>query len=225
MAVQQTIQRLYVIDSFCSLKPMSIVAADRENRLPDEKTPIIPYQFSQTTARLLLRPLNMNDHPIWKETQINLPQSNNPWAIQPTPKENLTRKHFRQLLEAKRLDWGLDRSYYFAAFEQSTHQWIGQISLMDISRAIFQNAYIGYTIHTPYWRRGYGTEMLNAALKIAFSTLKLHRVEAGISPKNIPSIRLVEKVGFRFEGLSRKRLFFDGQWCDMNIYALTSEEV
>ena len=184
----------------------------------------IPYSFSHTTERLLLRGLTMNDHSIWKETHLNLPKSDNPWAIQPRTEDKLTRKAYRQWQVSTQEDWQRDQNYYFAAFERETHHMIGQISLMDISRAIFQNAYVGYTVFTPYWRKGYGTEMLNGAIDIAFQNLKLHRIEAGIDPQNTPSICLVENIGFRFEGLSRNRLYFKDQWRDMRIYAFTTED-
>ncbi len=53
----------------------------------------------------------------------------------------------------------------------------------------------------------------------------LHRIEINIRPENGPSIRVVEKVGFRYEGLRERYLHIDGDWRDHVSYALTVEEV
>ena len=192
--------------------------------MSSDTSPVLPTQFSYTSQRLLLRPHSINDHSVWRETFLNLPQTDNHWAIQPQPEEKLTRKSLRKQIAQHAEDWINDHSYFFAAFDKVSHQLIGQISLMDISRAIFQNAYVGYTVHPPHWRKGYGKEMLMAAIDIAFKHLKLHRIEAGIAPENTASIHLAESAGLRFEGLSQKRLFHKGEWCDMLLYAATAED-
>ena len=102
---------------------------------------------------------------------------------------------------------------------------VGRASLMDISRGLFQNAYLGYHIYSPFWGQGYGRELVSATIDIAFHDLKLHRIEAGIEPDNVPSIALAESLNMRHEGLSARRLYLRGQWVDVSIYALTAEEV
>lgn len=96
---------------------------------------------------------------------------------------------------------------------------------MDISRAVFQNAYLGYGVLSTKWGKGYGKEMVKAIMEIAFKTLKIHRVEAGIEPANKRSIALAKSLKMRREGLSKRRLFLNNEWLDMVIYAMTSEEM
>ena len=62
--------------------------------------------------------------------------------------------------------------------------------------------------------RGYMTEVVNKVLEIAFEDLKLHRIEANIMPRNIPSIKVVQKCGFEKEGVSKKYLNVNGVWED-----------
>ena len=96
---------------------------------------------------------------------------------------------------------------------------------MEVSRGIFQNAYLGYGILNTYWGEGYGKEMVQEILKIGFKDLKIHRIEAGIEPKNKRSLALAKSVGLRLEGLSKRRLFLNSEWLDMNIYAMTADEL
>ena len=58
-----------------------------------------------------------------------------------------------------------------------------------------------------------------------FGPVGLHRIEADIRPENLPSQRLVERLGFRQEGLHRRYLDIDGDWRDHLAYALLAEEV
>jgi ribosomal-protein-alanine N-acetyltransferase len=63
------------------------------------------------------------------------------------------------------------------------------------------------------------------AVDHCFLVLRLHRVEVNIRPENTASLRVVEKLGFRDEGLRRRYLHIDGAWRDHRSFALTAEEV
>lgn len=67
--------------------------------------------------------------------------------------------------------------------------------------------------------------MVQEILKIGFKDLNIHRIEAGIEPKNKRSLALAKSVGLRREGLSKRRLFLNSEWLDMNIYAMTADEL
>ena len=68
------------------------------------------------------------------------------------------------------------------------------------------------------------SEAVDAVVGFAFESLSLHRVQASIMPSNLASVRVVEKLGFRHEGVSLKYLHIAGKWEDHAIYALTREE-
>jgi ribosomal-protein-alanine N-acetyltransferase len=99
------------------------------------------------------------------------------------------------------------------------------VALMDISRGVFQNAYLGYRVFNSYWGQGFGKELASAGLSVAFSDLRLHRVEAGISPANRRSIFLARSMGLRKEGMKKRALFLNGKWQDIVIYAVTCEDL
>ncbi len=101
---------------------------------------------------------------------------------------------------------------------------LGAINLSEIVRGPLQSAYLGYYIGAPFARQGYMREALNLALRHAFETLKLHRVEANIQPNNHPSIALVQRAGFTQEGYSRRYLKIGGRWRDHQRWALLAED-
>jgi ribosomal-protein-alanine N-acetyltransferase len=72
--------------------------------------------------------------------------------------------------------------------------------------------------------RGYMTAAVRAALPFAFTTLRLHRVEAACLPTNNASINLLEKVGFTREGYARRYLCINGFWQDHLLYAVVDED-
>lgn len=83
---------------------------------------------------------------------------------------------------------------------------------------------IGYTISPNYQKRGYGKESVSYVLNYLFNNLKKHRVFASLDPKNISSISLLERIGFRKEGLHIKSILNNGVWEDDLIYAILDEE-
>ena len=68
------------------------------------------------------------------------------------------------------------------------------------------------------------TEAVGAVLRFAFGPLGLHRVQAGVMPRNAASIAVVKKLGFREEGLSARYLQIAGTWEDHVTFAMTSED-
>ncbi|WP_145335420.1 GNAT family N-acetyltransferase [Paenibacillus xylanexedens] len=64
-------------------------------------------------------------------------------------------------------------------------------------------AEIGYDLAKIYWGRGYATEAVSALLTHGFSSLKLNRIEAKVDPRNVNSIKLLEKLEFTREGTLR----------------------
>ncbi len=83
---------------------------------------------------------------------------------------------------------------------------------------------VGYTIAGPHQRKGFGKECVVAILDFLFGTLKKHRVIASLDPMNEPSVRLLEKLGFRREGVFRKSILVDGKWEDDLVYAILADE-
>jgi RimJ/RimL family protein N-acetyltransferase len=85
-------------------------------------------------------------------------------------------------------------------------------------------AEIGYTIAPAVQRRGYASEGVSRMLEHLLVERGLHRVRAECDSRNIASLRLLERVGFRREGHLRSSTWSKGEWCDDYLYALLAEE-
>ncbi len=85
-------------------------------------------------------------------------------------------------------------------------------------------AEIGYILGRQHWRRGYLSEALPALIDHAFGAMGLNRLEADIDPRNTASARVLERLGFRREGLLRERWIVNGESSDSAIYGLLRQE-
>jgi len=101
---------------------------------------------------------------------------------------------------------------------------IGRVSLSQIFHGPFRSCVAGYFLDEAENGRGYATEALELVVDHAFGELGLHRVQAGVMPRNTGSVRVLEKVGFRGEGLAPRYLCINGVWEDHLLYAITAEE-
>jgi ribosomal-protein-alanine N-acetyltransferase len=103
-------------------------------------------------------------------------------------------------------------------------RFVGEITLSSIQRGPLQSAFVGYWIDEAVAGLGLMPESVVTVLQYAFDTLRLHRVEINIIPRNAASRRVVEKLGLRFEGIAERYLEIDGAWEDHAHYAITAEE-
>lgn len=101
---------------------------------------------------------------------------------------------------------------------------VGVFNFSEIVRGSFHSAYLGYYAFAPHDGAGHMTEGLALALDFAFRTLKLHRVEVNVQPRNVRSHALVIAAGFVREGFSRRYLRVGGRWRDHVRYAILLED-
>jgi [ribosomal protein S5]-alanine N-acetyltransferase len=101
---------------------------------------------------------------------------------------------------------------------------VGRVSLSQVFRRAFQSCYLGYFVGEEHNGRGYATAGVRLAVDYAFDDLRLHRVQANVMTKNPRSARVLEKAGFRREGLALRYLQIAGRWEDHDMYAMTVED-
>ncbi len=117
-----------------------------------------------------------------------------------------------------------NREYSFGIFELATDRMVGHISIYGIKRLPFLSALAGYSIDESATGKGIATEAVRLVLAFGFEELRLHRIEAYVSPRNLGSIRVLEKSGFQREGLLKEFLYINGEWEDHYQYALLERE-
>lgn len=100
------------------------------------------------------------------------------------------------------------------------------IGTCDFSRIKFgDTAEMGYIINKKYWNKGYVTEAANAILQWGVTDLKLRRIEIGHFSDNIGSQRVIEKLGFVYEGTKRQGFIKSKEVHDIKMYSLLKEEL
>jgi ribosomal-protein-alanine N-acetyltransferase len=118
----------------------------------------------------------------------------------------------------------LDQLYAFGIYLMETGELIGKITLSEVVRGHLQSCWIGYYLDKDHNGKGYMTEAVRLVVSYAFNELKLHRIEAGVMPHNIGSIRVLEKAGFHKEGIAKKNVKINGKWEDHLVLAIVNEE-
>ncbi|MHA7306803.1 GNAT family N-acetyltransferase [Arthrobacter sp. TMN-49] len=102
---------------------------------------------------------------------------------------------------------------------------VGQLTVSSIMWGSAMSASLGYWVDQERAGRGIVPTAVAMATDHCFRQLGLHRMEINIRPENVASLRVVEKLSFRDEGLRQRYLHINGEWADHRSFALTSEEV
>lgn len=101
----------------------------------------------------------------------------------------------------------------------------GQINVANMLYGSVSSAVLGYWVAPQVAGRGVTPTAVALVSDYLMSNLGLHRVEIDIRPENTASLRVVEKLGFRYEGLKQRYIHINGDWRDHYVFALTREEV
>jgi ribosomal-protein-alanine N-acetyltransferase len=101
----------------------------------------------------------------------------------------------------------------------------GQLNVSSISYGSVSSASIGYWVSERFAGKNITPTSVALASDYAFFQLGLHRIEICIRPENGPSLRVVEKLGYRYEGLRRRFIHINGDWRDHFCFALVAEEL
>ena len=91
---------------------------------------------------------------------------------------------------------------------------VGAVGLNHVVWGAFRSAFLGYKLDADWLNRGLMTEAVALVTACAFGSLGLHRIEANVMPRSAPSLQVLEKNGYRSEGLARRYLNINGVWED-----------
>lgn len=172
------------------------------------------------TNRLLLRILNKEDAAFvlsfFKDNQGEF----EPW--EPNKDFNFyTLAYQKASLTAEKnlmADGKLLRYWIFK--KDNPEEVIGSICFQNILREPYSSCSLGYKLSHLHRNQGYATEGLHKCIEIAFKEQHLHRIEALIMENNEPSLRLIKRLGFQYEGLAYSYAKINGVWTDHRRYVL-----
>jgi RimJ/RimL family protein N-acetyltransferase len=170
------------------------------------------------TARLLIRPILPEDNgPVYRyrsDAATNQFQSWVPASIADV--DTFIAKNPVQFNQVG--TW-----YQVVLVEKPNGEVIGDIGI-HFKAPENQQCELGCTLAKAYQGKGFATEALVAVIDHLFENLHKHRIVTSIDPSNIPSLQLVERLGFRKEGYFRESLWLDGKWVDDVVYAMLRRE-
>ena len=102
---------------------------------------------------------------------------------------------------------------------------VGQLNVANILFGSVSSCVIGYWVAPEVAGKGITPTAVALVCDYLFNVVGIHRIEIDIRPENLASLRVVEKLGFRYEGLKERYIHINGAWRDHYIFALTHEEV
>jgi ribosomal-protein-alanine N-acetyltransferase len=175
-------------------------------------------KFALQTPRLILRPPEAGDFRAWSATRAQSAEFLQPWEPAWSD-DHLGRRAF-----ANRVSWSARAIAQGTAvplmlFHADTGALIGAITLDHIRRGPAQSGTLGYWIGEGFARQGYMHEAVGAMVAHAFGALDLSRIEAACLPENRASRGLLEKAGFKYEGVAQSYLQIAGRWRNHVLYA------
>ena len=170
------------------------------------------------TERLTLRPPLHADFRSWATLRSDSIEYLSPW--EPSwASDHLSRKAFTNRVYWANRSVSGGTALPLFLIRRNDNMLIGAITLDNIRRGPSQAGTLGYWTGEPFCRRGYMREAIEATVHYAFTRLDLSRVEAACLPENIASRGLLEKTGFKYEGVAQSYLQIDGRWRTHVLYA------
>ena len=169
-----------------------------------------------------LRPMRVRD----KEEWLWLRRSNEHWlarweATRPTDEPNVMT--FRQMVRNYDAEAKAGRQLpWVVTYEE---RMVGQLSVSGIMLGSARGGQIGYWVGQQWAGKGIIPTAVALAIDYCFFEANLHRIEINIRPENKASLRVVDKLGLREEGVRKAYLHIDGAWADHRSFAVTKEEV
>ncbi len=123
-----------------------------------------------------------------------------------------------QKQEAERMAKGIS-SYYYVSLKNEPNRIIGSMSFVRFRENPYYSTIFGYDIDEDEQNNGYATEACRAGIERILATHKVHRIEARVLPENPASIRVLEKLGFQYEGIEIGGILLNGVFRDHHRYA------
>lgn len=173
------------------------------------------------TPRLLLMPIEISDgDELWDAVEGSR------WHLErwlPWVPFNSTREASSRYAEACVADWDGGRAVRFAIRERHTRELLGVVGL-DSCVHLHRSCELGYWLRRDATGKGLMTEAASASVEFAFSRMSMHRIRCAAATDNFPSLRVIQRLGFRFEGIARQAELVQSRWLDHAVFAKLSQD-
>lgn len=168
--------------------------------------------------RLILRLPQMADHADWRDMRLESLGFLAPW--EPVrDADYLRRNAFRNRVYWAKRGAEDGRSFAYLLFHSDTGQMLGGITLDNIRLGPAMAGSIGYWMGQQFTGQGYMTEAVGLVVDHAFAAVGLSRIEAACLPENAASRAVLERSGFKYEGVAQSYLQIAGRWRTHVLYA------
>jgi ribosomal-protein-alanine N-acetyltransferase len=170
------------------------------------------------TERLTLRLPEQSDHGQWAELRQNSIEYLTPW--EPVwADDHFSKRAFSNRVYWARKTFDTGRGASMFLIRKTDGNLLGAITLDNIRLGPAQTGTLGYWTGQRYARQGYMSEAIRGLVHYAFTDLDLSRIEAACLPTNTPSRGVLEKSGFKYEGVAQAYLQINGRWCNHVLYS------
>lgn len=180
---------------------------------------------------VVLRPLRWRDHQAWRELREGNQDWLAPWDPTAPPDCDAPPRSYQAMLRhlVRQADLGVLVPWAVGWDPEGVHAdraapLVGQLSLGEISYGSARHASIGYWIDEGHAGRNIIPTAVALAADYAFAVMRLHRLEICLCAENTTSRRVVDKLGFRHEGMRPDYLHVGGRWRDHDVFALHEDE-
>ncbi len=189
---------------------------------PVQEWPVALSSHDGRRPTLVLRALRQHDRAEWDRVRGDNAHYVGQW--EPTAPDGVGRRiTFRQYVRSLDKEARAGRIVPFAL--EVDGRLAGQMHLFGIVQGSLLSGAAGYWVAERWAGQGVATRSLAMLCDYAFETLRMHRVEVNIRPENVASLRVVEHLRFRDEGVRERYLHINGGWRDHRTFALTADEL
>lgn len=189
--------------------PPSVQGLSFPSRLALRRTPTVE-------GRIALVPIDASDGPeLWEAVEGSR------WHLErwlPWVPFNSSPEASMRYAEACSIDWDAGRAARFAVRDRATGELYGVVGL-DSCVHLHRSCELGYWLRREFTGRGLMTEAARACLDFAFQRMGMHRVRCAAATDNAPSLRVISRLGFRFEGIARQAEWVGSRWLDHALFA------
>ncbi|KEO53940.1 GNAT family N-acetyltransferase [Thioclava indica] len=170
------------------------------------------------TERMTLRPPEHGDYTAWSSLRSEGRDFLVPWEPSWSP-DHLSRKAFSNRVYWAARAVSADTALPLFLIRRKDQRFLGALTLDNIRRGPAQAGTLGYWVGQRHARQGYMREAIEAVVHYAFTTLDLSRIEAACLPENAASRGVLEKSGFKYEGVAQSYLQINGRWRNHVLYS------